>query len=59
MNPLLQDDGNWIESQTVNFKLYDAGTDLSLNFGSMDTDLDQGVHFNSGQHVGTLVIKKH
>jgi hypothetical protein len=74
----LQDDqGDWIESQALDLKLYDAGTDLGLSFGSsnsesneqnlaitllssdpMYSDFNQGVHLNSGQHVGTLVIEK-
>ncbi len=74
----LQDvNGNWIQNQTIDLKLYDAGTDAGLSFSSsnsdsrdqsvlitllstelIDTDFKQGVHFSSGQHVGTLVIEK-
>ena len=35
----LQDsDGNWINSQTINLKLYDAGTDLGTTFTSANSD---------------------
>jgi hypothetical protein len=74
----LQDEnGHWIEKQTLNLNLYDAGTDSGLSFRSsdsdnsdqnlsisllstnqMDTDFKNGVHFSSGQYIGTLVIEK-
>lgn len=35
----LQDDnGNWIESQSIDLSLYDAGTDLGLSFTSADSE---------------------
>jgi hypothetical protein len=63
----------WLEKQTFDLKLYDAGSDLGITFSADNeaggsnvislltenaVDINAGVHSNSGKFVGTFTIDR-
>ncbi|MCF6439962.1 spondin domain-containing protein [Pseudoalteromonas luteoviolacea] len=73
---LLFNDNQWIDEQTIQLKVYDAGSDNGVTFNAAnsttdpqtaiallnsarsDTDFTEGVHFNSGEYIGFITIKR-
>lgn len=71
----LFNDNTWVESQTIELKVYDAGSDSGLRFSSGnlatdpaepitllsserdDTDFAEGIHHQTGKHIGYIEIK--
>ena len=71
----LFNDYTWVESQIIELKVYDAGSDSGLRFSSANqktdpaetinllsserdnTDFAEGVHFETGKHIGFIEIK--
>ncbi|WP_231098073.1 spondin domain-containing protein [Pseudoalteromonas luteoviolacea] len=73
---LLFNDNQWVDEQTIQLKVYDAGSDNGVTFSAADsttdpqtpitllnsarsdTDFTEGVHFNSGENIGFITIKR-
>lgn len=73
---LLFEDNQWVDEQTIQLKVYDAGSDSGVTFSAAnsttdpqssisllnsarsDTDFSDGVHFNSGESIGFITIKR-